>query len=146
MRSVLILFLCAGAFAATTPNLLKTAPLRFEPAFEPAKGAVQWTARGSGYAFGFAPSATLMRLGDRAVRMSFEGGSTTARYEGLDRSKVQTNYFTGQESTSVPAFGRLRSTGAATPALVDARNIWRRADVTRAGLRYQGIGAAGGSK
>jgi UDPglucose 6-dehydrogenase len=28
------------------------------------------------------------------------------------------------------------------PMLVDARNIWRPAEVLRAGLRYQGIGVA----
>jgi hypothetical protein len=26
------------------------------------------------------------------------------------------------------------------PVLVDARNVWRPADVIKAGLRYQGIG------
>src|ERR1019366_4332549 len=28
------------------------------------------------------------------------------------------------------------------PVVVDARNVWRPADVVRAGLRYQGIGVA----
>ena len=28
------------------------------------------------------------------------------------------------------------------PLVLDARNIWRPADVTRAGLRYRGIGVA----
>jgi UDPglucose 6-dehydrogenase len=35
---------------------------------------------------------------------------------------------------------RLAPLGDAAPLLVDARNIWRPADVMRAGLRYQGIG------
>jgi UDPglucose 6-dehydrogenase len=38
---------------------------------------------------------------------------------------------------------RLRSADdGGPPAVVDARNVWRAADVTRAGLRYQGIGVA----
>ena len=37
------------------------------------------------------------------------------------------------------------STGGGAPVLVDARNIWRPADVQRAGLRYQGIGVASGA-
>ncbi len=35
---------------------------------------------------------------------------------------------------------RLRAPHAGAPLVVDARNIWRPADVTRAGLRYVGIG------
>lgn len=42
---------------------------------------------------------------------------------------------------------RLRGTGASfMPLVVDARNIWRPADVIRAGLRYQGIGVPSGVK
>jgi UDPglucose 6-dehydrogenase len=36
----------------------------------------------------------------------------------------------------------LRGDGGTPPVVVDARNVWRAADVTRAGLRYQGIGVA----
>jgi UDPglucose 6-dehydrogenase len=39
---------------------------------------------------------------------------------------------------------RLRGTDASPPIVVDARNIWRPADVLRAGLRYQGIGVPSG--
>jgi UDPglucose 6-dehydrogenase len=39
---------------------------------------------------------------------------------------------------------RLRGTDATPPVVVDARNIWRPADVLRAGLRYQGIGVPSG--
>ncbi len=38
---------------------------------------------------------------------------------------------------------RLRSPASGSPALVDARNIWRRQDVVKAGLRYQAIGVRG---
>ena len=37
---------------------------------------------------------------------------------------------------------RLVRRAGAPPVLVDARNIWRPAEVQRAGLRYQGIGVA----
>jgi|SRR5580704_14915773 UDPglucose 6-dehydrogenase len=39
---------------------------------------------------------------------------------------------------------RLKGTDASPPIVVDARNIWRPADVLRAGLRYQGIGVPSG--
>jgi UDPglucose 6-dehydrogenase len=39
---------------------------------------------------------------------------------------------------------RLRGGDASAPLVVDARNIWRPADVVRAGLRYQGIGVPSG--
>jgi UDPglucose 6-dehydrogenase len=72
-----------------------------------------------------------------------------ADYDALDGADALI-LLTEWRSYRAPNFAeikrRLRSTGATIPALVDARNIWRRADVTRAGLRYQGIGAAGGSK
>ena len=35
---------------------------------------------------------------------------------------------------------RLRAPAGAEPLVIDARNVWRPADVARAGLRYQGIG------
>jgi UDPglucose 6-dehydrogenase len=34
----------------------------------------------------------------------------------------------------------LTGDGGAAPVVVDARNVWRPADVARAGLHYQGIG------
>jgi len=42
---------------------------------------------------------------------------------------------------------RLRGAGDSTaPLVVDARNIWRPAEVIGAGLRYQGIGVPSGAK
>jgi UDPglucose 6-dehydrogenase len=32
------------------------------------------------------------------------------------------------------------------PLIVDARNVWRPSEVTRAGLRYQGIGVSAGGE
>jgi UDPglucose 6-dehydrogenase len=46
-------------------------------------------------------------------------------------------------SYRAPNFSEIRkrlSPGSEAPLVVDARNIWRPADVTRAGLRYVGIG------
>jgi UDPglucose 6-dehydrogenase len=41
---------------------------------------------------------------------------------------------------------RLVPTGSTPAVLIDARNIWRPADVLKAGLRYQGIGVSLGSR
>jgi UDPglucose 6-dehydrogenase len=35
---------------------------------------------------------------------------------------------------------RMQASGESAPLVVDARNVWRPADVVKAGLRYQGIG------
>jgi UDPglucose 6-dehydrogenase len=44
-----------------------------------------------------------------------------------------------------PDFAKMRARMAgAEPLILDARNIWKAADVTRAGLRYRGIGVPGG--
>ncbi len=48
-------------------------------------------------------------------------------------------------SFRAPNFGEIRkrlreSDGGGPPAVVDARNVWRPAEVERAGLRYQGVG------
>jgi UDPglucose 6-dehydrogenase len=40
---------------------------------------------------------------------------------------------------------RLRTTGSRPPAVLDARNIWRRAEVEKAGLRYVAVGVRGSS-
>jgi UDPglucose 6-dehydrogenase len=66
-----------------------------------------------------------------------------ADYDALDGADALI-LLTEWRSYRAPNFAeikrRLRSTGGAAPALVDARNIWRRADVVKAGLRYQAIG------
>ena len=66
-----------------------------------------------------------------------------ADYDALDGADALI-LLTEWRSYRAPNFAeirrRLRSDGARAPALVDARNIWRRTDVVRAGLRYQAIG------
>jgi UDPglucose 6-dehydrogenase len=42
--------------------------------------------------------------------------------------------------------GGSNATDSQAPFVVDARNVWRPADVQRAGLRYQGIGVPSGSE
>ena len=84
-------------------------PLRFE-----AVDAHKWVAHGPGFGVGFSPDGTFIQLGDRGLKLTFEGrearGNKGGHFEGLDKSAVPTNYF-GRKFRSVDAFGRLRQTG-----------------------------------
>ena len=66
-------------------------------------------------------------------------------YDALDGAHALV-LLTEWRSYRAPNFGeikkRLVSADGAPPLLVDARNVWRPADVMKAGLRYQGIGVA----
>ena len=104
MRSALLLFFCVGAFAAPA-KMIPTAPIQFE------KADSQWTARGLGYAFRFEKTGTAMRLGDSAVRMTFENSNPSAPFIGLDHSAHPTNSFRGQTYQRIENFARLRRTG-----------------------------------
>jgi hypothetical protein len=105
MRSALLLFLCAGAFAAVPAKILQTAPIQFEHAGE------QWSARGLGYAFRFEKTGTAMRLGDRTLRMRFEHSNPAASFTGLDHSLHPTNSFRGQNYQRIENYARLRRNG-----------------------------------
>jgi hypothetical protein len=106
MRSALLLFLCAGAFAASPAKILQTAPIQFE---QTSQG--QWSARGLGYAFRFEKTGTAMRLGDRTLRMTFENSNASAPFSGLDHSARPTNSFHGKNYQRIENFARLRRTG-----------------------------------
>jgi len=71
------------------------------------------------------------------------GGRVTvveAEYDALEGADALV-LLTEWRSYRAPNFEEVkRRLRGATPALVDARNIWRRADVEKAGLRYQGVG------
>jgi UDPglucose 6-dehydrogenase len=65
-------------------------------------------------------------------------------YDALDGAHALV-LLTEWRSYRAPNFAEIRSRlrpsdGGAAPLVVDGRNVWRAADVTRAGLRYQGIG------
>ena len=67
-------------------------------------------------------------------------------YDALDGSHALV-LLTEWRSYRAPNFAEIKrrlvaSSAGASPLLVDARNIWRPAEVLRAGLRYQGIGVA----
>jgi UDPglucose 6-dehydrogenase len=67
-------------------------------------------------------------------------------YDALDGSHALV-LLTEWRSYRAPNFGEIKKRLVAPqsgfpPVLVDARNIWRPAEVLRAGLRYQGIGVA----
>ncbi len=100
---------CVSCFAAAPAKLLDTAPVRFEPntGLNPAPAEVRWIARSSGHAFEFTDQATLIRAGNRTVRLTMPGSNDHARFDATDPSAVPTNYFSGKRSVSVPAFGKL---------------------------------------
>jgi hypothetical protein len=115
-----------NCLAATTPapaKLLEGAPIRFEPNSGLQPGPIRWTARGRGYSFAFTDRATLLRVADRTVRLTFPGShlassnrpAANPRFQGEQQQRASTNYFLGlknndQKRLSVPAFSRLRET------------------------------------
>jgi UDPglucose 6-dehydrogenase len=65
-------------------------------------------------------------------------------YEALDGAHALV-LLTEWRSYRAPNFGEIRrrlqaTDGGGSPIVVDARNVWRPAEVVRAGLRYQGVG------
>lgn len=109
MRLAFPFLFCLSAFAGTPAQLLDTAPVRFEPnaSLRPAAGGVRWVARGSGFAFEFTDQATLIRAGDRTVRLTMPGSNRHAAFEAADRFAAPTHYFSGRRAVSVDAFARL---------------------------------------
>src|ERR1700722_17282107 len=87
MRSALLLFLCAGAFAAPSAKIIQTAPIQFEKTGPP------------------------MRLGDSTLRMTFENANPSAPFTGLVHNAHPTNSFRGQTYQRIENFARLRRTG-----------------------------------
>jgi hypothetical protein len=115
---------CLAASAPAPAKLLERAPIRFEPNSGLRPGPIRWTARGRGYSFAFSDSATLLRVADRTVRLTFPGSnlapskrsSANHRFQGEQQQRAPTNYFLGlknneQKRLSVPAFARLRESG-----------------------------------
>jgi len=105
MRSALLLFLCAGVYAATPVKLLQTAPIQFE------HGDQGWTARGLGYAFRFENTGAAIRLGDRTLRTEFLGANASAPFTGIHPSAHPTNIFRGNSYSRVDNFSQLRRSG-----------------------------------
>jgi len=65
-------------------------------------------------------------------------------YDALDGAHALV-LLTEWRSYRAPNFGEIRrrlraSDDGGAPLVVDARNVWSAVEVTRAGLRYQGIG------
>ena len=71
-------------------------------------------------------------------------------YDALDGAHALV-LLTEWRSYRAPNYGEIKrrlvpNTNGDAPLLVDARNVWRPADVKKAGLRYQGIGVATAGK
>jgi hypothetical protein len=90
---------------ASASDVFARLPLRFE-----AVDARNWVAHGPGFGVGLNQDGTVIRLGDRGLKLTLEGRNHSGRFEGLDKSAAPTNYF-GRNSHSVDAFARLRETG-----------------------------------
>ena len=95
----------AAPSAAASSDAFSRLPLRFE-----AVDTHNWVAHGPGFGVGLNQEGTSIRLGDRGLRLTLEGGDRHGRFKGLNKSATPTNYF-GKDSRSVDAFARLRQTG-----------------------------------
>jgi hypothetical protein len=99
----------SGPSSDKASDVYSRIPLRFE-----ALDASKWIAHGPGFGVGFRQDGTFIQLGNRGLKLSFEGrqanGKKGGHFEGLDKSPVQSNYF-GREFRAADAFGRLRQTG-----------------------------------
>src|SRR5262249_9035865 len=104
MRFVLALSLSVSAFATTPAKMLDAAPARFE------QRPGGWVARGLSHSISFTDRATVLRLGDRAVSLTFPGSNRNARFSATGSLGV-TNYFHDKDYSSVPTFRKLHWTG-----------------------------------
>jgi UDPglucose 6-dehydrogenase len=85
-----------------------------------------------------------------AKAMAAHGGGVKVvdrDYDALDGAHALV-LLTEWRSYRAPNFGEIRkrlrrADDGAPPTVVDARNVWRPAEVVRAGLRYQGVGVPG---
>jgi hypothetical protein len=109
MSSAAAGLLCLAATASAAPqDLLRSAPMRFEPS---PRGSDRWVARGAGYAIAFGNTETVLAAGDRAVRLTLEGADPAAPFQPQDPCAAPTNYFRGATRRSAAAYGRLRRPG-----------------------------------
>ena len=108
------LFLCAAGLYAAVPSnqpalqVLKAAPVRFEPNRGQMRQEIRWASRGLGYNFLFDDRETWIELGDHAVKLTFEGAERHGSFAGEDRLSHGANYFLATVRTCVPEFLRLR--------------------------------------
>ena len=103
MRFCLVFSFAVCAFATSPARILESTPIRFEPR------SGQWIVKGLNHSIGFTDRATLLHVGERTVSLSFPGSNRAARFAGSN-PVVASNYFTGKQYSSVPAFARLRRT------------------------------------
>jgi hypothetical protein len=155
MRYASVLALLATGLLATSmlaaaprdpspDQLLRSVPLRFE---QDAQG--RWTSHGAGYAYLFDRAATVLRAGDSAVRLSFDGANSEASFEASEAA-APVNYFVGRTFRSAQAFSRL-SRKAVYPGidvvfyghgrqLEYDFNLAPGADPSRIRMRFEGAG------
>src|SRR4029434_11110084 len=63
-----------------------------------------------GFGVALNQDGTFFHLGDRGLKLTFEGRDRNSHFEGLSKSATPSNYF-GRETRSVDAFARLRESG-----------------------------------
>jgi len=123
----------------------ETDDIRESPALRVAEGLIARGAR----VVGHDPEAGR----NFAKAMAHHGGKVKVvdrDYDALDEADALV-LLTEWRSYRAPNFAEIRrrlqkGDATAAPAVIDARNVWRPAEVLRAGLRYQGIGVLSGAR
>ncbi|MEQ1883961.1 MAG: SBBP repeat-containing protein [Bryobacteraceae bacterium] len=114
--ALFLIGVCVGVSALAAPTATPvSAPLRFEPnrgqLASSATDPVLWSARGLDYAFLFTSKASVLALGDRAVRATLVGSDRNATYHGEQADAGKIEYFSSSYRGPVTAFHRLTRTG-----------------------------------
>ncbi len=111
-----VALLSVTAHAGVQPHaleLLKSAPMRFEPA---SGDSSNYLARGSRYECIVSAARAQLRTRGGRLDVYFDGANPAARLEALDRLPSQTNVLIGNRPagwrTGIPNYGRLRATAA----------------------------------
>ena len=107
--SAAVLAASASGKSPADMTALSSAPMQFEPSIR----SSQFLARGLGYQCTFTPSSALVSAAGSSVRLQFQGSSSTARLEGVERRASVTNVLHGRDAsqwrTGIPNYARLRT-------------------------------------
>src|SRR6187549_3005616 len=109
---------------ARAKELLRGAPLRFEPNLGRSDARVRFLTRAEGMTSFLTDSENVIVLSrpkgksafeQAVVRMKFEGGRVPRRFDGLDKAESVSNYFIGSDPSKwrsgVPHYTRVKASG-----------------------------------
>jgi hypothetical protein len=71
----------------------------------------RWVSHGPSFAALYGRDATVLRMAEHTLRLSFTGANPEAAFKPSNPQGAPTNYFVGKEYRSVQAFSRLERTG-----------------------------------